>query len=45
MGHVAASVHGRVSKEIDQAAALCSSGQESQSVALINATKSRYGYR
>ncbi|MBM6594524.1 hypothetical protein [Microvirga pudoricolor] len=45
MGHVAASVHGRVAREIDQAAALCSSGEEARSVAMINATKSRYGYR
>jgi ATP/maltotriose-dependent transcriptional regulator MalT len=45
MGHVNASVYNRVAKEIDQASSACSAGQDARAVTMINATKSRYGYR
>ncbi|MBF9233538.1 hypothetical protein [Microvirga alba] len=45
MGHVNQSVYVRVDKEIAQAESACASGREADSVRMINATKSRYGYR
>jgi hypothetical protein len=44
MGHVNQSVHARVAREIDQAAAACAAGRDAEAVRMINATKSRYGY-
>lgn len=44
MGHVNQSVHGRVSREIDQAAATCAAGRDAEAQRMIRATKSRYGY-
>ncbi len=43
-GHVARSVHGRVTGEIDRAAAACSAGRDAEAVRMIAATKARYGY-
>ena len=45
MGHVNTSVYNRVAKEIDRAEAVCGGGQDARAVAMIEATKSRYGYR
>jgi hypothetical protein len=44
-GHVNKAVHGRVTAEIDQAAATCGAGRDAEAVRMIAATKSRYGYR
>jgi hypothetical protein len=44
MGHVNKSVHARVVREIEQAAATCAAGRDGEAVRLINTTKSRYGY-
>jgi hypothetical protein len=44
MGHVNRSVHGRVAQELDQAAAACAAGRETDAMRMIRATKSRYGY-
>ncbi len=44
MGHVNQSVYGRVSREIDQAAAACAAGRDAEAQRMIRATKSRYGY-
>jgi len=44
MGHVNQSVHARVVREIDQAAATCAAGRDAEAIRMINATKSRYGY-
>jgi len=45
MGHVNQSVYNRVEREIEQAEAACAAGRDAQAVSMINATKSRYGYR
>jgi hypothetical protein len=44
MGHVNQSVHARVAREIDQAAAACAAGRDAEAQRMIRATKSRYGY-
>ncbi len=44
-GHVARSVHERVVREIDSAAAACSAGRGAEASRMITATKARYGYR
>lgn len=44
-GHTTKSVHERVSGEIAQARATCSSGNEGGAVAQLNATKAKFGYR
>ena len=44
MGHVNQSVYGRVSRDIDQAAAACAAGRDAEAQRMIRATKSRYGY-
>lgn len=43
-GHVAKSVHERVTGEINQAAAVCQAGQDGQARSMIAATKTRYGH-
>ncbi len=43
-GHVNAGVHGRVTADIDQAAALCGGGQDGPARVSLAATKRRYGY-
>jgi len=45
MGHVSPSVHGRVEKEIEGAEAACAAGRDAEAMRMIDATKSRYGYR
>lgn len=45
MGHVSPSVHGRVEKEIERAEAACAAGRDAEAMRMIDATKSRYGYR
>lgn len=44
MGHVNQSVHSRVTRELDQAAAACAAGRDAEAQRMIRATKSRYGY-
>jgi hypothetical protein len=44
-GHVAKSVHTRVTAEIDRAAAVCAAGRGVEAARMIEATKARYGYR
>jgi hypothetical protein len=44
MGHVNQSVHSRVAREIEVAAAACAGGRDAEATRMINATKSRYGY-
>ncbi|KAA2235179.1 hypothetical protein [Salinarimonas soli] len=44
-GNVAQSVHGRVAREIDGAAAACSAGRSADASRMIAATKARFGYR
>jgi hypothetical protein len=44
-GHTTRAVHGRVTGEIDGAAAACAAGRDAEAVRMIAATKSRYGYR
>jgi hypothetical protein len=44
-GHVGKSVHGKVSGEIEEAAAACAAGRDAEAVHMIAATKARYGYR
>ncbi|MGL5117235.1 MAG: hypothetical protein ACRC7C_18120 [Beijerinckiaceae bacterium] len=43
-GHVNKSVHERIKGEIDQAAALCSGGNDAGARAALAATKKRHGY-
>jgi hypothetical protein len=43
-GHVNKSVHDRIAGEINQAAALCSAGNDSGARGALSATKKRYGY-
>lgn len=45
MGHVNQSVYARIEKEIDRAEATCVAGHDAEAVRMVNATKSRYGYR
>lgn len=45
MGHVNTTVYNRVVNEIDKASAACDAGRDAEASRLINATKSRYGYR
>ena len=44
MGHVNQSVHARVAREIDQAAAACAAGRDAEAQRMIRTAKSRYGY-
>jgi hypothetical protein len=43
-GHVNRQVYDRIRGEIDQAASLCSSGNDAGARAALSATKRRYGY-
>ncbi|MFM9976249.1 MAG: hypothetical protein ACKVON_16980 [Beijerinckiaceae bacterium] len=43
-GHVNKSVHDRIAGEVNQAAALCSAGNDGAARAALSATKKRYGY-
>ncbi len=43
-GHVNKVVHGRIGAEIDQAAALCSAGNDGGARSALSGTKKRYGY-
>lgn len=45
MGHVNQSVYNRIDREIGQAETACSSGRDAEAIRMVNATKSRYGYR
>ena len=44
-GHVAKTVHARITAEIDQAASACGAGRDAEAVRMIAATKARFGYR
>ncbi len=44
-GNIAASVHGRLSGEVDRAAAACSAGRDAEAVRQLASAKGRYGYR
>ncbi len=43
-GHVNKAVHGRIGAEIDQAAALCSAGNDGGARGALAGIKKRYGY-
>ncbi len=43
-GHVNQSVYDQIQREIAEAAAACSAGQDARAVSLIHASKSRHGY-
>jgi hypothetical protein len=43
-GHVGKSVHTRIGAEIDQAAALCSAGNDAGARSALSGTKKRFGY-
>lgn len=45
MGHVNDSVYAKVDKELARAESTCAAGRDAEAVRMINATKSRYGYR
>lgn len=45
MGHVNRSVYDKVDREIGQAEAACGAGRDAEAVRMVEATKSRYGYR
>lgn len=44
VGHTVASVHARVTEEIDRAGAACAAGRDAEAVRMIAATKARFGY-
>ena len=44
-GFVGPSVYKNILPEIEQAGAACKSGQSAQALAMLSATKARYGYR
>ncbi len=44
-GNVAASVHARLSAEVDRAAGACAAGREPDAVRQLAAAKARFGYR
>lgn len=43
-GHVGAKVADTIDVDIDEAAAVCQSGKDAQSIALVRASKTRHGY-
>ncbi len=43
-GHVNKAVHGRIGAEIDQAAVLCSAGNDAGARGALSGTKKRFGY-
>ncbi len=45
MGHVNQSVYNQVDREIGQAEAACAGGRDAEAVRMVNASKSRHGYR
>jgi len=45
MGHVSQSVYSQVDREIGQAEAVCAGGRDAEAVRMVNASKSRHGYR
>jgi hypothetical protein len=44
-GNIAASVHGRLSGEVDRAASACSAGRDEEALRQLASAKGRYGYR
>ena len=44
-GNIAASVHGRLSGEVDRAASACSAGRDAEALRQLASAKGRYGYR
>jgi hypothetical protein len=45
MGHVNRSVYDRIETELEQASSVCAAGRDADSIRMVNATKSRHGYR
>lgn len=45
IGHVARSVHGRIVADLNRASSACAAGRDAEAVQMVNATKSRFGYR
>lgn len=43
-GHVARSVHGRMSAEVDRAGAACGAGRDAEASRLVASTRARFGY-
>jgi hypothetical protein len=44
-GHVGKPVHDRIVADLNRASSACAAGQDSEAVRMVNATKSRFGYR